>query len=47
MISQYLAYNPPRQVGMKMVKGPWFFKTFSENKCYPLGFNIIFYVLTH
>ena len=26
---------------------PWFFRTFSENKCYPLGFNIIFYALTH
>lgn len=29
MISQYLAYNPPRQVGMKMVEGPWFFRSFS------------------
>ena len=26
---------------------PWFFRTFSENKCYPLGFNIIFYAMTH
>jgi hypothetical protein len=24
----------------------WFFKEYSENKCYPLGFNIIFYALT-
>ena len=29
MVSQYLAYNPPRQVGMKMVDGPWFFRSFS------------------
>jgi hypothetical protein len=25
----------------------WFFKEFSENKCYPLGFNIVFYAMTH
>jgi hypothetical protein len=25
----------------------WFFKEYSENKCYPLGFNIIFYAMTH
>ncbi len=25
----------------------WFFKEFSENKCYPLGFNIVYYAMTH
>jgi len=25
----------------------WFFHQFSENKCYPLGMNIVFYALTH
>jgi hypothetical protein len=25
---------------------PWYFHEFSENKCYPLGFNIIFYAMT-
>jgi Polyketide cyclase / dehydrase and lipid transport len=29
MVSEYLAFNPPRQVGMRMVTGPWFFRTFS------------------
>jgi hypothetical protein len=29
MVSEYLAVNPPRQVGMRMVSGPWFFRTFS------------------
>ncbi len=29
MISEYITYNPPNHVGMKMVKGPWFFKSFS------------------
>lgn len=28
MVSEYTAFNPPGQVGMKMVEGPWFFKTF-------------------
>lgn len=28
MVSEYTAFNPPGQVGMKMVDGPWFFKTF-------------------
>ncbi|MEM7096271.1 MAG: SRPBCC family protein [Actinomycetota bacterium] len=28
MVSEYTAFNPPGQVGMKMVGGPWFFKTF-------------------
>jgi hypothetical protein len=26
---------------------PWFFKEFSEKKAYPLGINIIVYVMTH
>ena len=26
---------------------PWFFTEFSEKKNYPLGFNIIFYIMTH
>jgi len=26
MISEYVSYNPPSNVGMKMVKGPWFFE---------------------
>ncbi|WP_027347132.1 SRPBCC family protein [Hamadaea tsunoensis] len=25
MISEYVSYNPPTNVGMKMVRGPWFF----------------------
>lgn len=25
MISEYVSYNPPRNVGMTMVKGSWFF----------------------
>src|SRR3954451_5424574 len=25
MISEYVSYNPPSNVGMKMVRGPWFF----------------------
>jgi hypothetical protein len=29
MVSEYLAFNPPRQVGMRMVTGPRFFRTFS------------------
>lgn len=28
MVSQYVSYSPPRNVGMKMVSGPWFFETF-------------------
>lgn len=28
MVSEYTAFNPPSQVGMKMVEGPWFFRTF-------------------
>jgi Polyketide cyclase / dehydrase and lipid transport len=26
MISEYVAYAPPTNVGMKMVRGPWFFE---------------------
>ncbi|MEO7556695.1 MAG: SRPBCC family protein [Acidimicrobiales bacterium] len=29
MISQYIAFRPPEHVGMRMVSGPWFFRTFS------------------
>jgi len=29
MISEYVAYAPPSNVGMKMVKGPWFFEVFA------------------
>jgi hypothetical protein len=29
MVSEYLAFNPPRQVGMRMVTGPPFFRSFS------------------
>lgn len=29
MISEYITYNPPTHVGMKMISGPWFFKSFS------------------
>lgn len=29
MISQYTSIRPPNQVGMKMVKGPWFFANFA------------------
>lgn len=25
MVSEYVSYNPPTNVGMKMVTGPWFF----------------------
>jgi len=28
MISQYVSIKPPKLVGMKMVEGPWFFKSF-------------------
>lgn len=28
MVSQYVSYAPPRNVGMTMVQGPWFFSTF-------------------
>lgn len=29
MISEYVSYAPPRNVGMKMVEGPWFFASFA------------------
>ncbi len=29
MVSEYVTYQPPRHVGMRMVRGPWFFKSFS------------------
>jgi hypothetical protein len=25
MVSEYVSYNPPVNVGMRMVEGPWFF----------------------
>lgn len=28
MISEYVSYLPPKTVGMKMVRGPWFFEQF-------------------
>lgn len=28
MISEYTAFRPPHQVGMRMVDGPWFFEKF-------------------
>lgn len=28
MVTEYQSYNPPRQVGMKMIKGPRFFSKF-------------------
>ena len=29
MVSEYVSFNPPTNVGMKMVEGPWFFSTFA------------------
>jgi hypothetical protein len=29
MVSEYVTFRPPTQVGMRMVSGPWFFRTFS------------------
>jgi hypothetical protein len=29
MLSEYVSYAPPRNVGMKMVEGPWFFASFA------------------
>ena len=29
MITQYVAFRPPRHVGMRMLEGPWFFESFS------------------
>lgn len=28
MVSRYVSYAPPSNVGMTMVRGPWFFQTF-------------------
>ena len=28
MVSEYVSYAPPRNVGMTMVSGPWFFENF-------------------
>jgi len=28
MVSKYVSYNPPTNVGMTMLKGPWFLQTF-------------------
>lgn len=28
MVSKYVSYNPPTNVGMTMLKGPWFLDTF-------------------
>lgn len=29
MISEYVTFRPPAHVGMRMIEGPWFFKSFS------------------
>ncbi|WP_412538452.1 SRPBCC family protein [Longispora sp. K20-0274] len=29
MVSEYVSYHPPSHVGMKMVRGPWFFEVFA------------------
>ncbi|BCL14774.1 type II toxin-antitoxin system RatA family toxin [Micromonospora sagamiensis] len=29
MVSEYVSYSPPSHVGMKMVRGPWFFEMFA------------------
>ncbi len=29
MVSEYVSYRPPSNVGMKMVSGPWFFDNFA------------------
>ena len=29
MVSEYVTFRPPTHVGMRMVTGPWFFRTFS------------------
>ena len=28
MLSEYVSFKPPTQVGMKMIEGPWFFSSF-------------------
>lgn len=29
MVSRYVSYRPPSNVGMEMLSGPWFFRTFA------------------
>lgn len=29
MVSEYVTFRPPGHVGMRMVRGPWFFRSFS------------------
>jgi len=29
MVSEYVSFAPPSNVGMKMVEGPWFFEMFA------------------
>jgi ribosome-associated toxin RatA of RatAB toxin-antitoxin module len=29
MVSEYVTFRPPHHVGMRMLQGPWFFKSFS------------------
>ena len=29
MVSEYVSFNPPTNVGMKMLEGPWFFESFA------------------
>jgi polyketide cyclase/dehydrase/lipid transport protein len=29
MVSEYVSFAPPSNVGMKMIRGPWFFETFA------------------
>lgn len=29
MVSEYVSFHPPLSVGMRMVRGPWFFATFA------------------
>lgn len=29
MVSEYVTFRPPQHVGMRMITGPWFFKSFS------------------
>jgi hypothetical protein len=29
MVSEYVSFNPPTNVGMKMIEGPWFFASFA------------------
>ncbi|GIG61624.1 hypothetical protein Lfu02_59960 [Longispora fulva] len=29
MVSEYVSYQPPSHVGMRMVRGPWFFAVFA------------------